>query len=205
MDVSRVTIGCRKRSSHQGVTLVELLIVVMIIGIMGTMLAPQLHSVLNETKLNGATTELVSALEYTKSLAIEYQRPFQLRLYRYDHFDLKGNQFTVKDHTSPLDSSIHLDADPPLYSYKRVFHPIDKIPYVIDFDEVQSALVGIVESKHEYRGVNIVSIPWGGTYGDLVFYPDGHSSDTDSSFTLELGGEQRTVTVDGITGNITVN
>jgi len=181
------------------------MIVIVIIGIMGTILTPQFHSILTEMKLNGATLEFVSALEYTKSLAIKYQRPFQLRAYRYDYGDDKKNQFLVKDFTSPLDDAVHPDADPPLFSYKRVFNPLDKKPYIIDFDEVQAALAGIVEPRREYEGVCILSVPGGGTSADVDFYPDGHSSDTDSSFTLDLGGEQRTITVDGISGKIAVN
>ena len=182
-----------------------MLIVLLIIGVIGTLLAPQLHSILTETKLNGAAGELVSALEYTRSLAIEYQRPFMLRVYGYNHTDDKANGFTVKDTISTLDNAIHLDADPPLFYYKRVFHPIDKKPYFIDFDRVPEPFEGTIDPKKEYEGVIIQSVPGGGTTALLKFYPDGHSSDTDSSFILDLNGEQRTITVDGITGNIAVH
>ena len=195
----------KKRSFQQGFTLIDLLIVLLIIGVIGTLLAPQLHSILTETKLNGAAGELVSALEYTRSLAIEYQRPFMLRVYGYDHTDDKANAFTVKDTISTLDDEIHLDADPPLYSFKRVFHPLDKKPYFIDFDRVNEPLEGVIDPKYEYEGVIIQSVPGGGTTALLKFYPDGHSSDTDSSFTLDLRGVQKTITVDGITGNISVH
>ena len=195
----------KKRSFQRGFSLIDLLIVLLIIGVIGTILAPQLHSILNEAKLNGAASELISAMEYTKSLAIKYQRRFMFRAYRYDHTDDKANGFVVKDTISTLDNAIHLDADPPLFYYKRVFHPIDKKPYFIDFDRVAAAFEGIIEPKYEYEGVKIQSVPDGGTYKSLFFYPDGHSSDTDSSFILDLNGEQRTITVDGITGNIAVH
>lgn len=195
----------RKRSFQKGFSLIDTLMVIMIIGILATTLTPQFHSILSEMKLNGATTELVSALEYTKSLATKYQRPFQLRSYRYDYGNDHKNSFLLKDYTSPLDSNIHPDADPPLFSYHRVFHPVDKTPYIIDFDDVQGDAIGVVEPRHEYEGVRILSVPGGGTDGSVYFYPDGHSSDTDSSFTLDLNGEQRTITVDGITGRISVS
>jgi hypothetical protein len=41
--------------------------------------------------------------------------------------------------------------------------------------------------------------------GMISFYPDGHSSVSDSVFVLGFGGEQRTITVDGIIGKISVN
>ena len=58
-------VGNKNKSFQQGFGLIDLLIVIMIIGILGTILTPQVHSILTEVKLNGATRELVSALEYT--------------------------------------------------------------------------------------------------------------------------------------------
>ena len=63
---------------NKGFSLLDLLIVIMILGILGVFLAPQLHSTLNEARLNEATGELVSGLHYAQSLAVTHQRPFGL-------------------------------------------------------------------------------------------------------------------------------
>ncbi|MBW1697187.1 MAG: hypothetical protein JRH18_02705 [Deltaproteobacteria bacterium] len=202
---SRIMIGYTERLCSQGISMIDLVLVIMIIGIMVTVITPQFQSALTEMRLDGAAGELVYALEYAKSLAVKYQRPFKFKIYRYDYENKRNNQFTIKDFTSPLDDSVHPDADPPLFTYQRVYHPVDKIPYIIDFDDLPTALDGILEPKKEYEGVKILSIPVEATSADVIFYPDGHCSDTNISFTLGLGQEQRTVTVNGISGKITVN
>jgi hypothetical protein len=69
---------------------------------------------------------------------------------------------------------------------------MDKKWYTLDFD-----------TTHQYEGVSIDSAPASG--GMISFYSDGHSSSADSVFVLVFGGEQRTITVDGTTGRISVN
>jgi len=59
------------------------------------------------------------------------------------------------------------------------------------------------DTTRTYEGVSIVSAPASG--GMISFYPDGHSSVSDSIFVLGFGGEQRTITVDGTIGKISVN
>jgi hypothetical protein len=76
--------------------------------------------------------------------------------------------------------------------YGVVLNPVDKKWYMLDFD-----------TTHPYEGVSINSAPASG--GMISFYPDGHSSVSDSVFVLGFGGEQRTITVDGTTGRINVN
>lgn len=190
--------------SRKGFTLIDLLISIAIIGILGMLVVPQYQTYITDAKLKGAATELVSALEYAKSLSVRYQRPFQVRVFRYDYSDLKANQFTVKDTETSFDSGIHLDAEPPLYSYHRVFNPLDKKPYIIDFDDIQLPLEGIIEPRREYKGVNITYVPGGGTEGIIAFYPDGHSSSSNGTIVLRHGGSEKTITISGITGRVHV-
>ena len=187
--------------NQKGFTLIDLTIAIVILGILAMIVTPQFSSMISESKLNGAANEVVSALEYAKNLAVTHQRPFAVKVF----VASERNQFTVRDVRYANNPDLHLDAVPPVYSYGRVFNPIDKKPYIIDFDGLEADLAGIVQSKWEYEGVQIVSVPGGGVSGEFRFYPDGHSSETSSSITLRLGNQQITINVEGTTGRITVN
>ena len=193
--------------NRNGFTLLDTLLVLLILGIVGMATMPRFSAMISEAKLNGAATELVSALEYAKSLTVRYQKPFDVRAYRYDYFDPKANQFVVRDVQYIADTGLHLDAIPPVYTHGRVFNPFDKKPYIIDFNDIQAALVGVIMPQRQYEGVDIVSVPGGGTDGIVQFYPDGHCSDPAgpaNTYVLSYAGSQKTITVEGATGRIIV-
>ncbi len=200
-------VGCVPMNREKGFSLLELVIVILIIGITAMVAMPQFHSMVTEAKLNGAVGEVVAALEYARNQAVEYQRPFQLKAYTTNYGDDKANQFLVIDDRYASDTSAHLEAEPPVYTYGRVYNPFDKKPYIIDFDDLQAALVGVVTPKREYEGVVITGVPGGGTSGEIHFYPDGHCSDpagADNTIVLSYAGYQKIITIDAITGRITV-
>jgi len=195
------------RGREKGFSLVELAIVVLLLAITAMTVIPQWHSMAADAKLNGATGEVILALEYARSLAVKHQRPFQVKAYTTAHGDGRANQFLVKDDRYASDASAHGEADPPVYTWGRVYHPLDKRPYIIDFDGPQQALVGVIAPGTEYNGVIITGVPGGGTSGILHFYPDGHCSDPagpENTIALSYAGVERTITVDAITGRITV-
>jgi len=158
--------------------------VIVILGILGTMAVPQFHSVMGARRLNAASGELVSALQYARNLAVKYQRPFGLRA------NLGGNWFRVYDDQYKLDSSPHHDVVPPVDANGVVLNPLDKTWYIIDYDTMDT-----------YAGVTMTSIP---ATNRICFYPDGHSSSSNSAFVLRYCGVQRTITVNGTTGRIHV-
>jgi type II secretion system protein H len=172
------------RQKNRGFSLLDLLIVLMILGIMGVILAPQLYSMMTEARLNEAAREMVSGLQYAQSLAVTHQRPFGLKA------DVDGNWFRIFDYQYRDDSNPHHDETPPVDGYGVVINPLDKDWYIVDLD-----------ASHTYEGVNLNAAP---TDGTISFYPDGHSSSDDSSFVLTYGGDTRTITVDGTTGKIRV-
>ena len=173
------------RQRNRGFSLLDLLIVLMILGIMGVILAPQLYSMMTGARLNEAAREMVCGLQYAQSLAVTHQRPFGLKA------DVDGNWFRVFDYQYRDDTNPHHDATPPVDSYGVVLNPVDKSWYSVDFDAAQT-----------YEGVSIDSAPTGGM---ISFYPDGHSSSDDSFFVLSFGGDSKTITVDGTTGRIKVD
>jgi type II secretory pathway pseudopilin PulG len=170
----------------RGFTLIDLLLVIIIMGFMGIMVAPHMSSMAAEEKLNGAVNEMVNALDYTGNLAIAYQRPFGLRA------QIAGNWFKVYDVQYDTDASAHHDGDPPVDSFGVVLNPFDKSWFQKDFD-----------NPGPYKGVTITAVPAAG--GQVHFNPEGHTGENDSSFTLVYAGKQKTITVDSITGKITVN
>ena len=91
------------------------------------MVLPRFNAAMEESKLNGAVSELVAGLEYARSLAVQYQKPFQVRAYRYDYPTDKANQFLIKD-VLHVGSAIDLDAQPPLYTYTGCFTPSTRNP-----------------------------------------------------------------------------
>ena len=172
------------KGKNKGFSLLDLLLVIMILGIMGMLVEPQLHSMMTEARLNEAAREMVSGLQYAQSLAVIHQRPFGLKA------DVDGNWFRVFDYQHRDDSNPHHEETPPVDGYGVVINPFDKNWYVVDLDTI-----------HTYEGVNIEAAP---TDGMISFYPDGHSSSDDSSFVLSYGGDTKTITVDGTTGKIRV-
>ena len=172
------------RQKDRGFSLLDLLIVLMILGIMGMILAPQLQSMMTEARLSEAAREMVSGLQYAQSLAVIHQRPFGLKA------DVDGNWFRVFDYQHRDDSNPHHEETPPVDGYGVVINPFDKNWYIVDLDTI-----------HTYEGVSIDAAP---ADGMISFYPDGHSSSDDSSFVLSYGGDTKTITVDGTTGKIRV-
>jgi type II secretion system protein H len=170
---------------NSGYTLVDVILVVMIIGIVGMVAIPQFHSMIRESKLNEAAGELVSALEYARSLAVEYQKPFGLAV--------TGNRIRVYDDGRKTNPNPDHAALPPVDAFGVVLNPADKKWYLKDFDAINN-----------YEGVTIDSAPAG---GEIRFFPDGHCADpAGPGNTLVVGyaGYHRTITVNGMTGWVSV-
>ena len=185
-DDSTYLTGARPAILHSqlGFSLLDLVIVIVILGILGTIAVPQFHSMMGARRLNAASGELVSALQYARNLAVKYQRPFGLRA------NSAGNWFRVYDDRYRTDPNPHHDAAPPVDANGVVLNPLDKTWYVIDYDTMGA-----------YEGVAMTSAPAGNT---VCFYPDGHSSSSDSTFVLTHAGAQRSITVNATTGRIHV-
>jgi Tfp pilus assembly protein FimT len=181
------TPACRRPDcglGAKGFSLIDLLLVVLILGIVGVVVTPQYHAMMAETKLNAATSELVAALHYAQNLAVRYQKPFCIRA------NAANDDFCVFDAQYATDSSPHYDFDLPLDTKGVVFHPLDKKRYEISFDETSS-----------FQDVDLDFSPMAGT---TCFWPDGHSSLNNNTFFLSYQNHKKSVTVNGTTGQISV-
>lgn len=163
-----------------GFTLVDILIVTMILGIIGMMVAPQFHSLIQESRLNAATGELVSGLEYAADLAVVHQRPFGVRT------SSGSSSFSVYDSRFKADSGSHPTETPPVTALGVVLNPVDKTWYVRDLSDNQAVISSVTPA------------------GGVVFYPDGHCSAPSNTLVVTVGAEFRTVSVNGINGRIQV-
>ena len=171
-----------KTSKRQkGISLVDMLIVIAIIGIIGMLVIPQLQGMIQETKLTEATAELVSGMQYAGNLAVRYRRPFGFRA------DAANHWFSIYDYRYDGDANTHYDQDPPTTANGVVLNPLDKDWYKREFDKMEN-----------YRGISF-------TEAQIVFYPDGHSAAMDTQVTVSLGDRQKTITVDGATGRISTS
>lgn len=173
-----------------GFTLLDSLIVIVILGIIGMIIIPQFQGMVQETRLSEAAAEIVSGMQYAGNLAVRYRRPFGFQA------DATGTSrlFSIFDNRS--DKTVCTDQvqdDPQMNTDCVVLNPLDKSWYIRNF-----------ASMENYREVtfaikrNDVLIPF------IIFYPDGHSASSDTTVTVGLGSRQKTITVDGMTGRISV-
>jgi type II secretion system protein H len=164
----------------EGFTLLDTLIVIAILGIIGMVVIPRFQGMVQQTRLNEAAADLVSGLQYAENLAVRYRRPFGFQA------EAAGRWFKVYDKRYAADTAAHAAADPPVTAYGVVWNPLDQNWYQHDFDDMEN-----------YRAATFTS-------AQIVFYPDGHSAAADTTVTVSLGGFQRTITVDGATGRVSV-
>lgn len=169
-----------RQSGQRGFTFLDSLIVIAILGIVALTVIPQFQGMVQESQLNEAAAEIVSGMQYAGNLAVRYRRPFGFQA------DAAGHWFKIYDNRYAADADAHTDADPPVTAYGVVLNPLDKSWYLHDFDDMEN-----------YRAITFTS-------AQIVFYPDGHSAASNTTVTMGLGGRQRTITVDGATGRVTV-
>lgn len=167
-----------------GFALIDVLVVIMIVAIVAMMAVPSISSVSDESRLRAASREFVSALDYARTLAIRYQRPFAVGV-------PGGNRFMVYDLACASDTSAHLDAKPPVAAYGVVFSPADRAPYDLDFDD-----------EPRFEGTDLTAL---NGINEVLFYPNGQGMGMDARYAVALkSNTKRVITVAGFTGRVTV-
>jgi prepilin-type N-terminal cleavage/methylation domain-containing protein len=167
---------------QKGFTLLDSLIVIAILGIIGMIVIPQFQGLIQETRLNEAVAEIVTGMQYAGNLAVRYRRPFGFQA----QADAAGHWFKIYDNRYAADAAAHIGDNPPVTANGVVLNPLDKSWYLRNFDDMEN-----------YRAVTF-------TNAQIVFYPDGHSAASDTQVIVRLGAAQRTITVAGATGRISV-
>jgi len=157
----------------------------MILGIIAMAGMPVLSSVLGDSKLSSAGRIMVAGIEYTANLSIKYKRPFQFEA------DVNTNSFQIKDlapYPDNTSGTVRLNNLPPVNDSDIIFNTLSGSWYVVNF-----------ETTGNFDGVSIDSGP-----AALTFYPDGHSTYIDSLYVLSFGQLSNTITINGISGRISV-
>jgi type II secretory pathway pseudopilin PulG len=157
----------------------------MIIGILGMAAMPVITSSLGDVRLSSACRVMAGGMEYAATLSNRYQRPFAFST------DIGLNQIEVVDMDQfPPDPSagIRLGNSPPVNADNVVFNPMMDQWYTMNLDQVPAT-----------EGVSISSGP-----AFLTFFPDGHSTGSDSLYVLALGTFTQTIRVDGFSARVSI-
>ena len=172
------------RGKPGGFTLLDTVFVLVILGIIGLAALPNFQGLLRDMRLTEATAEITTGLQYARTLAVRYGRPFGFQS------NAAGRWYMVYDNRYASDAAPHVSDDPPVTAYGVVLNPMDKKWFQRGFNDVES-----------YQGVTFTSLK-------IVFYPYGHTTNPgpapQPTVTVRLGDAQRTITVDEVTGRISV-
>ena len=178
----------RKSRSH-GVTLVELLVVVSILGVVALVAIPDFSSS-EPAQLDLAADEFANAMRFARSEAIRLGSP---RGFRQQSTQKRIRVFRPDTVTSPWT---------PIYD---IHHPLSKQLYDVELDNHPFAVADSLSHNRTFRGT--CNKP-----GNIYFDSNGtpRCADPETVFLeqfdviLTLGSHSRVVTLHGITGRVTV-
>ena len=88
-------------SSKQGLTLVELIVVMSIIGMIALFGAPEIMRFVSDSKARSCSTDLIQNMKIAKSMALKENRPYLIT------FDTSGKKYRIGfDGSSPSDGDL---------------------------------------------------------------------------------------------------
>ena len=172
-----------RRPASPGFTMIDMIMVTLVLGLVAMVAAPSISAMATHARINSAATELVCAVDTAISLAATHGRPFGVYL------SCDRNIFEVYDDRYRLETSMHLDASPPVHRKGRIINAVSGSTYTVDLDE------------RPYSGVEIQS-PKGAT--SILLYPDGHASMLDLCIDLTYRDQIRQIMIDGLAGRVSV-
>ncbi len=175
--------------SQVGYTLVELVITVTIIGVIAAVAVPASSSG-SDKRLQLAAEEFAAAMRFARTESIRTGEPHG---FRQQSSAKRIRVFRLDQSTSP--ATLVYD----------VYHPVDKQLYDFELDLHPLAAADTLTRSPNYYGTCNIT-------GNIYFDANGTARCADPDTVLlekfelrfDLGTQQRTVTVDGITGRVTV-
>ncbi len=185
----KLNIEPQKLKYQAAFTLLELTIVVLIIGVMTAVMIPRFSST-NPVRLENIAEQYASAMRFTRSEAIRTGKPYGFRQILVS----KRMQVARMDVTTSPWSLIF-----------DVYHPVSKKLYDFNLDNIASASDIILTRSNSYSGTcNNLS--------ELYFDKNGSAWCTDPhnvtlqsfNLTLSAGTHSKLVSIDGLTGRVTV-
>ncbi len=179
----------RKRQVKQkrGFTLVEILVVVVILGIAGAIIVPQLGT-RDDRRVEAAARVLMADLIYAQNLAITQQ----------------SNQYVMFQVTpTPSQYSVIRSSDMTV-----VEHPVNKTPYVAVFGGSGSGgMQGVTLVSANFQGASATSyqtLGFNEIGSPVVYTGTGSESLTSGSIVIQSGSFQLRIDIEPFTGQITV-
>ncbi len=152
-----------------GFTIMEIMIILLLLGIVLAVAVPSINNTLDEMKLDGAAQEVVYALQYVQSLSIKEGVVYGVQFFP------STNSFRCYEKNSD----------------GTILNPLDKKPYVVDFD-----------GEGHLQGVDLVSTTFG--MGKKVEFSYLGQASESGSVILDYAGLQKTIDVAVPIGRVTV-
>jgi type II secretion system protein H len=174
-----------------GFTFVELLIVLLLLGITALLAWPTLDSVVGDSRLSGAAEEVVNALQYAQLTAMTSGRKTRVVI------GAPEDRIVVRQYKANADlfggGDELVAGDVESGTYELMQYPLRKgTEYSFKLrDEDRSMGVDISTSDFNL--------------GDPVYFDSLGAPSKGGSATLALGGRQMVVTLDSLTGKVTVS
>jgi prepilin-type N-terminal cleavage/methylation domain-containing protein len=174
-----------------GFTLLETLIVLLMLGILVMLSWPQLSSALVEARLSGAAEEVVNAIEYAQLTSMTSGRNTKVEI------NDASNKIDLKYYKSSADlftgGDVLLASGVESGSYQLMLHPLKKgFEYQI-----------LLNNEHRFSGIEIIQSDF---KSDTPVYFDSLGAPSHGgTVTLALGSRQIVVTLDDLTGKVTMS
>ncbi len=172
-----------------GFTLFEIQIVTLLLGILAMLGWPALNSALDDSRLSGASSNVVTSLEFAQLKAMNSGRETRVTI------DTGAESLLVEQFTSSADFSQSelAEADIEGGVFTTVGNPLNRgTDYNLNLSN--QALFG---------GVDVTAVDFGG--GNSVTYDTLGAPSSGGTVTLVFGTRQVVVTLDSLTGKVTVS
>ena len=180
-----------KQRWTSGFTYVELMIVLLLLGIFTMLGLPALNGAMGDARLSGAAQEVVNALEFAQLTAMTSGRETRVVI------GAPQDRIAVRQYTTTADLFSGGDtlaaADVENGNYDFMGNPMNKgTDYEIKFPD---------ESR--FQGVDITASDF--NVGDPVIFDTLGGPSKGGTVSLAFGGRQMVVTLDSLTGKVTVS
>ena len=177
--------------SSAGFTLVEVVIVTLLLGIIAMLGLPTLNSAMVDSRLSTAVEETVNALQYAQLTSMTSGRETRVVI------GAPQNRIAVRQHKTNADlfggGDELVAGDVESGTYELMQYPLNKgTDYEISLPD---------ESR--FRGVDITASDF--NVEAPVFFDTLGAPSKGGTVTLTLGGRQMVVTLDALTGKVTVS
>lgn len=178
----------KEKANNKAFTLAEMMIVLVIISISATVMIPLFRGN-TFFQLQAATEELTSALQYCQNLAIAHQERYQMifdsSTNEYKVCDQNGNMVDAPDKHAPSDA-----VDDYKYKLARKFSS--------DKNYTHIELKDISFDGSESIWFDSLGMPYSGNI-------TSHTPLTSGTLTIAAGNFSRNITIEPVSGKITIN